>query len=99
MPPRSPTREGVAAGEAPTAGFRYVYILTSQSDSTRHYIGQTEDLNKRLQAHNAGQVKHTAKDRPWQIETALAFRSPEKAVAFERYLKTHSGRAFAKKRL
>ena len=32
-----------------------------------------------------------------QIETAIAFRSKEKASAFEKYLKSHSGRAFAKK--
>jgi len=85
--------------EEPTAGFHYVYILTSQSDTSRHYIGYTRDLKKRLQAHNAGQVRHTARFRPWQIETTLAFRDHEKALAFERYLKTHSGRAFARKRL
>jgi hypothetical protein len=42
-------------------------------------------------------VPHTSKFRPWQIETAVAFRSKDKAVAFEQYLKSHSGRAFAKK--
>jgi len=34
---------------------------------------------------------------PWRIENAFAFRSEEKAAALESYLKTHSGRAFAKK--
>lgn len=77
--------------------FNYVYILVSQSDNTRHYTGLTQDLKTRLQAHNAGQVPHTAKYKPWTIETAIAFRSREKAVAFENYLKSHSGRAFAVK--
>jgi predicted GIY-YIG superfamily endonuclease len=77
--------------------FFYVYVLSSVADPNRHYTGWTEDLDKRLRAHNAGQCPHTAKGRPWQVETAIAFRSREKAVAFEKYLKSHSGRAFAAK--
>jgi predicted GIY-YIG superfamily endonuclease len=59
--------------------FHYVYILVSESDETRHYTGVTENLEARLKAHNNGQDPHTAKYRPWQIETAIAFRSREKA--------------------
>jgi putative endonuclease len=77
--------------------FHYVYILVSETDETRHYTGMTQDLQARLQSHNFGQVPHTSKFRPWRIENAFAFRSKEKATAFERYLKSHSGRAFAKK--
>ena len=77
--------------------FHYVYILVSKSNSKRHYTGLTDDLDARLKSHNNGQVTHAAKYRPWQIETAVAFRSLEKAVAFENYLKSHSGRAFASK--
>ena len=77
--------------------FHYVYMLISQKDKTRHYTGMTADLESRLKAHNAGQVPHTAKYRPWVMETAIAFRSREKATAFEKYLKSHSGRAFAAK--
>jgi putative endonuclease len=69
----------------------------SEADNTRHYTGLTQDLETRLLAHNAGQVSHTAKYRPRRIETAIAFRFREKAVDFERYLKSHSGRAFAAK--
>jgi putative endonuclease len=79
-------------------GFQYVYILVSEQDETRHYTGLTENLEDRLKAHNAGQVSHTSKFRPWRIETAIAFRSKEKAAEFERYLKSHAGRAFARKR-
>jgi len=78
--------------------FYYVYILFSVSDDSRHYTGFTEDLEARLKAHNSGKVPHTSKYRPWRIETFVAFRSREKAAVFERYLKSHSGRAFAKKR-
>jgi putative endonuclease len=77
--------------------FWYVYVLRSQAEPARHYVGMTEDLQARLNRHNSGHVPHTSKFRPWQIETAFAFRSKDKAVAFEQYLKSHSGRAFAKK--
>ena len=75
--------------------FYYVYILVSESDETRHYTGISENIEARLKAHNNGQDPHTAKYRPWQIETAIVFRSPEKTAKFEKYLKSHSGRAFA----
>lgn len=75
----------------------YVYILKSETDKTRHYTGLTQDLEKRLKAHNNGQVPHTAKHKPSRIETVIMFRSREKAAAFEKYLKSHSGRAFAVK--
>ena len=78
--------------------FHYVYVLVSVSDQYHHYTGLTEDLEARLKAHNSGKVPHTSKYRPWRIENYIAFQSREKAVAFERYLKSHSGRAFAKKR-
>jgi putative endonuclease len=77
--------------------FWYVYMLRSLAVPERYYVGVTEDIRVRVRCHNAGHVSHTAKFRPWQVETAVAFRSRDKAFAFERYLKTHSGRAFAKK--
>jgi predicted GIY-YIG superfamily endonuclease len=55
------------------------------------------DLTERLTAHNSGKRPHTSKFMPWRIETAVAFRCREKATAFERYLKSRSGRAFARR--
>ncbi|MFZ0826297.1 MAG: GIY-YIG nuclease family protein [Verrucomicrobiia bacterium] len=60
-------------------------------------MGFTEDLQDRLKTHNAGPVPHTIKFRPWRIKTAIAFTEHQHAIDFERYLKTGSGRAFAKK--
>jgi putative endonuclease len=77
--------------------FHYVYILVSESDPDRHYVGSTSDLDARLAAHNSGKVSHTSKHKPWRVETAIAFRSGEKAMAFERYLKSGSGREFARR--
>ena len=75
--------------------FHYVYILQSQGDPNRHYVGLTTDLRARLKKHNAGAVSHTSKFTPWLIESAVAFSDADKAHKFERYLKTGSGRAFA----
>jgi predicted GIY-YIG superfamily endonuclease len=69
------------------------------SDPKRHYTGLTKDLVARLKKHNAGGVSHTSKYRPWHVETYIAFNDYKKALAFEKYLKSGSGRAFAKKRL
>lgn len=78
-------------------GFFYVYILQSTMSSDRYYIGFTTDLHRRLSEHNLGQSPHTAKYLPWRIQTAIAFTDKDKALEFEKYLKSHSGRAFAKK--
>lgn len=77
----------------------YVYLLRSESDPARTYVGFTEDLRQRLHEHNIGKSTHTAKYRPWLLETYLAFSSIQQARDFERYLKTPSGIAFANKRL
>ena len=78
---------------------RYVHILRSLAEPGHFYTGMTDDLRARLRKHNAGEVSHTAKYAPWEIKTYLAFSDPSQAVAFEKYLKTASGRAFAKARL
>lgn len=80
-------------------GFSYVYILESMAPQGGYYVGLTENLESRLAKHNAGAVPHTAKFCPWRIKTAVAFRDRSQAAAFEHYLKSPSGRAFAKKRL
>jgi putative endonuclease len=84
-------------GEHMGGEFWYVYMLHSLREPERYYVGLTQNLQPRLQQHNSGHVPHTSKYSPWRIETTVAFRSKERAVAFERYLKSHSGRAFAKK--
>ena len=75
----------------------YVYILQSLTEPERFYDGIAEDLKSRLKEHNAGEVFHTAKYRPWKIKNYFAFEDPKKAYAFERYLKSGSGRSFVKK--
>ncbi len=79
--------------------FFYVYILVSELGDEHFYVGLTEDLKARLAKHNAGEVPHTSKYRPWRIKTAIAFTSADRAAAFEHYLKSGAGRAFAKRHL
>jgi predicted GIY-YIG superfamily endonuclease len=78
---------------------KYVYILQSEAEAARFYVGMTADLRARLRRHNAGDVSHTSKYVPWRVKTYVAFSDEAQAAAFERYLKTASGRAFAAKRL
>ncbi|MBL8551233.1 MAG: GIY-YIG nuclease family protein [Hyphomonadaceae bacterium] len=76
---------------------KYVYVLESV-ESTRFYVGITEDCETRLAKHNAGEVAHTSKFRPWRLRTYVAFSDERRALAFEKYLKSGSGRAFSSKR-
>ena len=75
----------------------YVYILRSSSDAGHFYVGVAEDVDARLKEHNAGEVFHTAKFKPWSLKNFIAFEDRTKAFAFEKYLKSGSGRAFAKR--
>ena len=78
---------------------RYVYLLQSEAHDGQHYVGITSDLRKRLAEHNAGRSPHTSKYAPWRVVTYVAFSEEQKAENFERYLKSGSGHAIAKKRL
>jgi predicted GIY-YIG superfamily endonuclease len=78
---------------------RIVYILRSDADSARHYVGITNDIEARLEWHNHGPCGHTKSHRPWSVVVSMEFRSEREAVRFERYLKSGSGRAFAKRHL
>ena len=77
----------------------YVYILESLAELGRFYVGVTSDLRARLRKHNRHEVTHTSKYAPWRIKTYIAFSDRDQAFQFEQYLKSASGRAFAKKRL
>ncbi len=69
----------------------YVYSIRSHSHG-RTYIGQTYDLNKRLQSHNSGHVRSTAKDRPWELLAIEEFGTREEARWLERQLKKSRGK-------
>ena len=62
---------------------------------TRYFTGMASDLATRLRDHNASGCRHTAKYRPWIVDVVIEFPDEKRAVAFERYLKSGSGVAFA----
>lgn len=77
----------------------YVYLLRSIAHPNQRYVGTTGDLKARLKQHNAGQSPHTRKYAPWRIVVAVWFEAGAKAEAFESYLKSGSGHAFANRHL
>jgi putative endonuclease len=78
---------------------KYVYFLQSVADPEQNYVGLADDLKLRFYADNAGNSPHTSKYMPWRLVSYIAFSDDAKAVAFERYMKSASGGAFAKIRL
>ena len=78
---------------------RFVYVLRNAGNPPRYYTGLTSDVTRRCGEHNAGKCIHTAKHRPWSIDVVIEFGDERRAVAFERYLKSGSGVAFAQRHL
>ena len=76
---------------------RFVYVLRNIDQAPRFYVGLTSNVNARLMDHNAGRCTHTASSRLWQLHVVIEFTDENRAIRFERYLKSGSGRAFAKR--
>ena len=75
-----------------------VYVIRSVHHPDQRYVGMTtKPLRVRLAEHNEGTAPSTRRHRPWKVLTAIWLPDPAKARAFERYLKSGSGRAFAKR--
>jgi predicted GIY-YIG superfamily endonuclease len=62
-------------------------------------VGVTSDVDERLEWHNSGPSGQTVSDRPWQVVVSVEFPDERTASRFERFLKSGSGRAFAKRHL
>ena len=77
---------------------QYVYILKSLKDQS-YYKGCTDDLRQRVKKHNSKGVKYSSTKAPFELEWYCAFKNKKKAFAFEKYIKSGSGFAFAKKHL
>jgi putative endonuclease len=74
----------------------YVYILQCADGLT--YTGCTENLKERFYRHTNGNVPATKPRLPVALIFYCAFKDKCKAFAFEKYLKSGSGRAFMQKR-
>jgi predicted GIY-YIG superfamily endonuclease len=74
----------------------YVYFL--QLTNGDIYVGSTNDLKRRFSSHQAGQVISTKQNLPAELKSYVAVESEVLARELERYFKSGSGKAFAKKR-
>jgi putative endonuclease len=69
----------------------YVYVLQSLRDY-RTYVGSTNDIERRLAEHNAGQAKATKNRRPFRILFTESFETSQAAKRREQWWKSGSGR-------
>jgi len=70
----------------------YVYILQSEKDQ-RFYFGQTQNLDKRLEYHNAGRSNYTRKFIPWGLYAYKIVDTRSEAMRYERMLKNLHSRS------
>ena len=71
--------------------------VVSQAKPDHFYIGFSSRPEDRLEEHNAGKNPSTASFTPWLFANVISFRSKQKSLEFERYLKGGSGRAFIRR--
>ena len=72
-----------------------VYILYSFSLDS-YYIGQTNDVSRRLERHNAGYVKSTKRGRPWKLDYVKSFETRSESMAYETYIKSMKSKVYIK---
>jgi putative endonuclease len=94
-----PGGSSIAISGSMSGALCFVYVIKSRSNTSRYYTGVTSDVAARLAAHNAGHSRHTAKFGPWKMDVVIQFADQDHAIAFERYLKSGSGVAFAQRHL
>ena len=75
-----------------------VYVLQSALDG-RHYVGQTEDLERRLLEHQTGLAKYTRNRGPWSLIYQEQCASRSQAMSRERFLKSGQGREWLRVKL
>lgn len=73
----------------------YVYLLKLHNGQI--YTGYSNSLLQRIKKHKSGNVRATKHFLPCQLIFYASFGSKEKALQFERYLKSGSGFAFRNK--
>jgi len=71
----------------------FVYILYSKS-ADRYYVGQSENLEQRLQFHNSGGVFSTKPYGSWELKYTENFRTRSEAMRREREIKKRKNRRY-----
>ena len=75
----------------------FVYVLKLKNG--QYYTGFTRDLEKRLLKHKNHSSATTSRLGVEELAFFASFKTKEKALEFEKYLKSSSGFAFRNKRL
>ena len=75
----------------------FVYVL--ENSSRGWYIGQTDDLTRRLERHNMDMVKSTKNHGPWNIVYSETCNTRREAMQREEYLKSGRGRIYLKSKI
>ncbi len=88
-PVAHPPRAGKSGSQI--KNMHYVYILYSRK-LNKFYTGYTQNLKKRIKAHNKKTVSFTSKGCPWNLVYYEAFIEKEDAQREEQFLKTGKGR-------
>jgi len=70
-----------------------VYILFSEK-SSRYYVGQTADIEKRLKRHNQGFVPSTKGGTPWELVLQLKVSTRSEAMLLEKKIKKRGAKRF-----
>ncbi|MDO8584363.1 MAG: GIY-YIG nuclease family protein [bacterium] len=76
----------------------YVYVLESQLDKD-WYIGYSEQIDHRVDEHNAGLNVSTKARRPWILIYYEAYLHKLDALGRERFLKSGAGHRFLRKQM
>jgi putative endonuclease len=74
----------------------YVYFLKLSNGD--FYVGSTNDLRRRFRSHQDGHVLSTKARLPAVLKSYVGVETKALARALERYFKSGSGKAVAKKR-
>ena len=65
----------------------YAYMLKSKDKNKLTYVGWTNNLKKRLKAHNEGKGAKTTRGKKWRIIYYEVFNNKQKAMQREYYIK------------
>ena len=65
----------------------YVYMLKSKGIKPITYVGYTNNLKKRIILHNSGKGAKFTKGRKWVLIYKEKFKSKNKAISREYYIK------------
>ena len=74
----------------------YTYILRSKKNNDI-YVGSTSDVDNRIKLHNAGRIRSTKTNKPWELLECYEFESRSEAFRKEMFFKTGQQKEILKK--